>query len=552
MIDTSSITVLMFSLISVLANGADQTLKLRPEMQIIKAPGVPMLNVAEGNIPEADRMDKGLKLESEVPFQWVISPGEIFTANISATPLEQSDRVILTVWDWRNAPVTQLKFHIPFAEKIQFKVEGRGTYILTLDRFEADKHLSRLVRSFSVCPSNEEPRRKWNLDQFFIGVASFPDRQDWKTNFGYMRPEGLASRESAEIEADLSARLGIQVIRLNAGLEWIVDMYESKGIKPYLQVWQKGDVLPQYADVTDAKWRYPKQEAPVRAHYADIAKRFGKHALFFEIHNETDNEDFWRGTVEEYIDNFNWALEEFQVHAPNAIVINGGYTLLKPEMTKEYVRAFKDKTHWVAIHTHGDLPYCMDLFQRYKQYHEEAGYKNPVYINTEMGYCGWRLDIERLQAAVAIKKILYFWAHGLRGVMLYNCRDISGPRRDAGWGYIDHFMCPRFKYGAVASIINWYAGATFESILVEKPELHVYSFRANEKFIVTIFSPPNQAKALEVTLKSDGTKALLIDPMGNVNSVCKESLVTVRTEFFPMTVVFEKASHVEIVDVADD
>jgi len=163
-----------------------------------------------------------------------------------------------------------------------------------------------------------------------------------------------------------------------------------------------------------------------------------------------------------------------------------------------------------------------------------------------MGYCGWRLDIERLQAAVAIRKILYFWAQGFRGVVLYNCRDIVGPRRSAGWGYLDHFMCPRFKYGAVASLIDWYAGANFESILVEEPELYVYSFRCDDKYIAAVFSPSTEAEMSEVSFDSDATKILSIDPMGNVDSVVEGGSVTVRTGFFPVTVIFENASKVEL------
>lgn len=535
--------------VSVLTYAATQV-HLRPGMSKSRNYRVPLLRQVTTAEYDADWSDKGLKMYPQNSFQWIVSPGETFSLNVAVDDRERGQDAVLTVWDWFNIPVGQLHFDAPANEVIEFIVDGRGVYLLTLDRFDGNRHVSRLVRSFGVVPSNQGCRDLWKTEEFFVGVASFPDRQNWTNPFGHMRPEGLAAFQSAVLEADLTARLGIQVVRLNAGTDWIYRLYESNGVQPYLQLWMEGDLLPQYSHIVEGAWRYPKQEKPVRQHYGEIAKLYGDKALFFEINNETDNRDFWRGTTEEYIENLGWALDEFTEHAPDAIITNGGYTLLEPDMTKEYVEAFRDKLDWISFHTHGPLPECVEIFDKIRQLHNEAGYEDPVYVNTEMGMCAWRLDIEKQQAIVNVEKILYFWAQGNRGVILYNSRDDQGPRlanNYAGWGYLDHFMCPRFSYGTISALIDWYAGASFDSILVEEPGLHVYMFSGNDRWLASVMAPGDDMQSRKtVTVASDATKAYILDPMGNAAPVAEPESVTVKTDAYPVTVVFYGATFVSV------
>ncbi|PIX45546.1 MAG: hypothetical protein COZ57_15070 [Armatimonadetes bacterium CG_4_8_14_3_um_filter_66_20] len=533
------------------AAGAESVvIALRPSMPAIEKPGVTPLNWARTAVPDADRTDPGLKLTLQTPFRWVVSPGDAFPVTVSSDRKDDSDKSVLTVWDWTGNAVVQRQFALPVAKAIEFTVADRGTYLLTLDRYAGTKHLSRLVRSFSVCPPNQGRRKLWDLNRFFVGACSFPDRQNWGSEYGKGHPEGLTPRESAELEAELSSRLGIQTVRLNSGPgdsnEWAFELYAAKGIRPYIQLWLPNvDVLPTYQNVTDPKWRYPRPEAPSRTHDADVAKRYGKRALFFEINNEPDNEDFWRGTPEEFIDLHRWAVEEIRREAPGAILANGGYCLIKPEWFAKYVEAFRGTTDWIAYHTHGALPACIEGFQAIRQAHEEAGSQHPVFVNTEMGHAAWRLDMERVQAYVTLQKILYFWAHDNRGVLLYNSRNIGGVRQgegEADWGYLDHFFCPRFTYGAVAALLDWFAGTRFESVLREERQLHAYCFSAEGRRLVTVFDPTAKGPAQEITVRSDARTALSLDPMGNATPLADARRVRLKASAYPALVVLEGAS----------
>jgi len=177
--------------------------------------------------------------------------------------------------------------------------------------------------------------------------------------------------------------------------------------------------------------------------------------------------------------------------------------------------------------------------------HAAAGYTKPSFINTEMGYAAWRLDVERSQAATAIQKLLFCWSHGHRGALLYCSRDIGGPRQrtgDADWGFIDYTMCPRFAYGALAAFIDTYAGARFDSALTETQHLRAYLFRADGALIAGVYTPYDGTQAL--TLTSDATGAELVDPMGNRTALPSPERVEIEAGYHPLAVVFRGATKV--------
>jgi len=265
-----------------------------------------------------------------------------------------------------------------------------------------------------------------------------------------------------------------------------------------------------------------------------------------------DNLDFWRGTPEEFIQSFEWALEEFGKHAPGMRVLNGGYTFIEKNMTKAYVDALANKIDWVAIHSHGGLTDYEQLMAECRRMHDEAGHENPVFVNTEMGNSNWRLDVEALVAGRAVRKILYSWVEGIRGVMVYRVRDQGGPRisagADAAWGYLDHDFCPRFKYGALAALIDWFAGARFDGILAQRPDLHAYLFRVGDRRLAVAFHPECLGPQIPVTFESNAATARTLDPMGNPTEAPHPNRVAVTPGMYPAIVVFDGASLVRLAE----
>jgi hypothetical protein len=297
--------------------------------------------------------------------------------------------------------------------------------------------------------------------------------------------------------------------------------------------------------VTDAKGRYPRQEAVVRRYTEAVAARYGPQSEFIELCNEPDNTDFWRGTVPEFLATHQWMCEAVRKACPQATILTGGLCLMDPERTGMIARGVRPWVDAVGYHSHGGVETLASALTAMRALHAAAGYDKPVFVNTEMGFANWRLDMERNSAAIAVQKLMYCWAHGNRGALLYCSRDIGGPRSSGDWGCVDYFMCPRYSYGAVAAFLDRYAGARFAGVLRELNGLYVYEFGQGKQRLVAMFTAGGDARP--VTLETDARRATVLDPMGNATEAKPaEGKITLTAGLYPLTVVLEDASKVAV------
>ena len=222
-------------------------------------------------------------------------------------------------------------------------------------------------------------------------------------------PEGIYAHGARELEADLVARLGFQVVRIDESMKMglprgggdgyeydfkrmdaAVDAYTSRGMKLALQLMNAPDwaIHPKYGDVDTGHWRYPHEEAHQRAYISAILNRYGKHARFVQVFNEPDQPEFWAGETGEYIDLFQYSRDEIrkQESGRRLPVVNGGYSLFEKDKTVFYAEQLRGQLDRVAYHCHGDLEDLIDDFAFTRQIHENAGYTNPCFINSEMGF----------------------------------------------------------------------------------------------------------------------------------------------------------------------
>ena len=532
-----------------------ELIRLSPQLPHVAVHGVARLNIARNAIADADVADHGMKLIPAEAHDWLGASGQPFEVRISATSPD-GGQAVLTVWDWQLRPALTRRWNVPHSETLSFEVAGRGTYMLTLDRQKDGKTVSRLVRSFSVCPSNAGRRRAWwGNGQFFLGTCAYPERMHWRNAHGARFPADMTMDEARGKEAGLAGRLGLQVIRLTALEEWPVNLYEKHGLRALLKVGQAPklgtQLLAKYEGVKDARWRYPMPESICRPHYADVARRLGKRAVFFEINNETDNDDFWRGTAEEFIANATWAAEELKRHAPDAPVCVAGWTFMKPATTRRYVTAFRDLFPWSSIHVHGNFVRCVERLARYEALLREAGADTKPRVQTEMGFCHWRLDMDAASAGYAMRKIVYHWAKGYRGVITYRLRDQGGPRLGGDtkglWGMLDHDFCPRFKYGLLAALIDKFAGYRFDHALASGPDLYVYVFAHDTRRLVVAFAPNIAWRPKHIgTLRTDARRAVRIDAMGNEETIVDPATIRFASGFYPDVLRLEGGSPIEV------
>ncbi|MBI2300409.1 MAG: hypothetical protein HYU66_15950, partial [Armatimonadetes bacterium] len=248
-----------------------------------------------------------------------------------------------------------------------------------------------------------------------------------------------------------------------------------------------------------------------------------------------------------YVATWRQAAEEIRKALPGAILGECGFTAIKPGQTGYYVRELGAQADWITYHSHGDVTNMAQMSGLMLAVCAAAGLEHPVLFNTEMGYANWRLDQERSAAATGVQKVLYAWAHGQRGALIYCSRDIGGPRqrpRDADWGFLDYTFCPRFLYAGLAGLVDALAGCRRDAILKDDRLLHAYTFRAADRRVVALFTPDGAER--DATLTSDAQAGVLVDAWGNASPLAGPRKVALTAGFLPVYVVLTGATRVTL------
>lgn len=160
------------------------------------------------------------------------------------------------------------------------------------------------------------------------------------------------------------------------------------------------------------------------------------------------------------------------------------------------------------------------------------------------GRAGRGAIAKRANAVHVMQKLLYCWAHGHEGVLLYSSREPGWPRQhDTEYGFVDHFYCPRFIYGAASAFMDRYAGFRFEGILREDGNLHIYAFSQGRQRLIAAFAA---VSPVPIELKSDAGAATLIDAMGNGSPLPDPRRATIRAGDYPQSVLLDEATSVEL------
>ena len=199
---------------------------------------------------------------------------------------------------------------------------------------------------------------------------------------------------------------------------------------------------------------------------------------------------------------------------------------------------------------HGNFARCVERLTGYEALLRETGADAKPRVQTEMGFCHWRLDMDAASAGYAMRKIVYHWAKGYRGVITYRLRDQGGPRLAGDtrglWGMLDHDFCPRFKYGLMAALIDEFAGYRFERALASGPDLYAYVFAHGTRRLVVAFAPDISWKPKPIgTLRTNATRAAQIDPMGNEDPIPSPTSIRLTSGCYPAVVRLEDGSSVE-------
>ncbi len=325
------------------------------------------------------------------------------------------------------------------------------------------------------------------------------------------------------------------------GLRMNVQLFGPQGAGP-------GPVLDKYA-ATQASAIVPLKEKPYRYFIREAARRYGRYAQSFQIGNEPGNPQQFAGTAEEFADQIRQAVDEIHQVMPGVPITNGGYCSVN-EDTRRVIAGIRGLTDFVSYHWHGDPPGLAEFWASIDRVHRELGYTGTKYANTEMGFAMPTVASERTNAVYAMQKLLYCWAQGQEGVLLYSSRELCWPRQYAydgvsDYGFVDHFFCPRFVYGAASAFLDRYAGFRFERILRESETLRAYQFRSGNRLMIALFATKSPVK---IQIKSGASVAKLVDPMGNESPAADPKRVTILAGEYPLSVLLDGTASVELGD----
>lgn len=541
-----------------------------PDASPIAELGVPMLHEV---LPEHHLSGEGLSLEPvEGPYEWTKIAGDKKPFRLRVAVSAPFERAVLTVWNWQNHAVKQWRFESGIETEIELGVEGLGCYLLTLDGFEKEVVSGRLIRNLGVTRDLNRVRNEWKTDEFFVGICAFPGRYHWKPGGAPTLPAGLTEAEARDREADLIARLGLQVVRTDESVEMgkrkskdggseyffkfdrmdaAVESYTSRGFQLALQTMNAADwaVLPQYADQGKNRWRYPHQEEPQRAYLSAVVERYGPKSRFVQIGNEPDQIGYWSGTPEEFAHQFRFSVDEIRKTAPNLPITNGGYSLVDEAKCAWFIDQLHRLVDFPAYNAHGNLADYKRSFATMRRFQEAAGDSKTGWVNTETGYSAWRLEQERRQAQVDAQKILYSWANRHAGLLLFCSRMTRGPGRDGppDFGLVDYQYGPRFVYGATAALMDVLSGARYHATLREDEIEHLYLFRREDEIILAAFQT-SEGEKRTVRLASDADGIVMHDAMGNATGLEKADEFAIELDDYPRYWRFKGATRVELAE----
>ena len=540
--------------------------ELGPDSPILSNEEVPFLHEV---MTECRLSSEGLSLLPESgPYEWTkIGPTETPFRLRVGVDVAKFERGTLTVWNWNNHMVKQWAIEAGEPETLEIKIIGLGAYLLTLDGYREGGYQKRLIRNLAVTEELNQARTTWKKDEFFLGICAFPGRYHWTPGGEPTLPAGLTEQQGREREAELIARLGLQVVRTDESLEMgrrkdalgqedyyfdfarmdaAVGSYTSRGFQLALQTMSAADwaVLPRYADRGKARWRYPHQERPQRAYLAALVERYQNHTRFVQVSNEPDQIGYWSGTNEEFVTQFIFSRDEIRRVAPKTLLTYGGYSVVDEVKSGYFIGQLHEMVDFPAYNAHGDLESYKRSFATMKRLQAYAGDTSTRWVNTETGYSAWRLEQERRQAQIDAQKVLYSWANDHAGVLLFCTRMTRGPGRDGtpDFGLLDYQYGPRFAYGSIAALTATLTGASFRETLAESEDVHLYVFQRGSDLILAGFTLGEEA--VSVTIKTDAGEIIAVDEMGNARAMDAGNEIKLPLDGYPRYWVLRGATRV--------
>ena len=376
-----------------------------------------------------------------------------------------------------------------------------------------------LRRSFArMAPAGPTPER---AEGFLFSLCTHTER--W-------------GRRDQELEAMAAGLCGAKIIRTGHGWgsvepaqgQWrwdefdrLVAMYGKQGMEiqyllGFTPRWASAKGRTDTPDWRDWGFAAPRIE-PWRTYARTMAQRYGDRIRFWEVWNEPDI-DFWRGTLEEYLDILRAAHAEIKAVNPSLQVMTGGFAIYdrNPGFIEAVVERAQPAFDIFAYHRHGDFRgFQAEVDGPVARLRARMTPAKPIYFNeTAIASVGGR---ETMQAETLVKKLTFAWARGAMGYTWYDLRNDGFDPNDYehNYGMVTHDFYPKAVYPTYNTLATLLRGKTFAGELALGVGRWGFAFAGGGETVIVAWNEDPQAGEELFLVEGGAAAASRVDLMAN-------------------------------------
>ena len=257
-------------------------------------------------------------------------------------------------------------------------------------------------------------------------------------------------------------------------------------------------------DQNATDWHVWANSPPNTNDFANFARecvrRYGGNVRYWEVWNEPDNE-FWRGTPEQYAQLFDAVYVAIKKVSPTASVINGGVSEVRrpPDFVPKWQAAAHFPPDIFAYHSHAPLTGMLEASAFVRADLKAAHWGMPVW-NNEAGFSSNGSRTERDQAIALAKKMSYSPALGDSAYYWYDLHN-DGPdlhENEHNFGLLQNDYSPKASAVAARTVIDSLNGHRF---------IRRIAFKETPQVFALLYGSPD-GKSGVVSLWNEGSDAV--------------------------------------------
>ncbi len=307
-------------------------------------------------------------------------------------------------------------------------------------------------------------------------------------------------------------------------LDKLVQRYGEQGMELQLLL----GFNPRWAvdgDVAAGDWllwsrKMPRLE-PWRAYCTAMAQRYGDRVRYWEVWNEPDI-DFWRGTLDEYLQLLQASYESIKAVDPKLQVMTGGFACY--DRNPRFVEGVVDRgQQWFdifAYHRHGDFAgFRQEVDGPVAAMRARLQPPKPLYFNETA--IASLAGGERVQAETLVKKLTFAWSRGSIGYTWYDLRNDGFDPKDweHHYGLLTNDFYPKAVYPTFNTLALLLTDKRYEQELALGDHRFGFVFGSEREQVVATWSEPVAGPARHYILQTDASTAATVDLMGNRTAV---------------------------------